>query len=194
MGYRTERQKRMDAIFGWFIAIALVIGICWGGHKWFGWGDNLLVKPNDSISVVDSTGIVHDTIMVQSVAYKDSIQLEYKNGHHYLTVVVDGIKMKGLMDSGCSFGISGCVADYAFLKRHGYVKDLGMCEAVIGNGDTINNTMCEVYNVRVANIVIDTLVCGFNESQDSELLIGQGVLKKFGTYVIDYNNNKLYLR
>lgn len=194
MGYRTARQKRMDAIFGWFIAIALVIGISWGGHKWFGWGDNLFKAPTDSVTMVDSTGVVHDTIMVQNVVYKDSIDLEYKNGHHYITVVVDGVKMKGLMDSGCSAGISGCAVDYAFLKRHGYLKDLGMSEAVIANGDTINNIMCEVYNARIANIVIDTLVCGFNESQDSELLIGQGVLKKLGTYVIDYNNNKLYLR
>lgn len=194
MGYRTDRQKRMDTIFGWFIGIALVIGVCWGGHKWFGWGDNLFDKPNDSVTVVDSIGVVHDTIMIQSVVYKDSIDLEYKNGHHYITVVVDGIKMKGLMDSGCSFGISGCIVDYAFLKRHGYLKDLGMSEAVIANGDTINNIMCEVHNVRVGNIAIDTVSCGFNESQESELLIGQGILKKLGTYVIDYNNNKLYLR
>lgn len=33
MGYRTDRQKRMDTIFGWFIGIALVIGVCWGGHN-----------------------------------------------------------------------------------------------------------------------------------------------------------------
>jgi len=194
MGYRTAKQKRMDTIFGWIIGIALLVGVCWFGHKWFGWGDNLFDTPKDSVTLVDSSGIVHDTIMVQTAVYKDSIPLEYKNGHHYVTVIVDGIKMKGLMDSGCSFGISGCVVDYAFLKRHGYLKDLGMGEAVIANGDTIKNVLCEVYNVKVGNITIDTVICGFNDSQESELLIGQDILKKLGTYVIDYNNNKLYLR
>jgi len=195
MSIKTSRERKRDAIIGWTITFVIIAGIIWGGHKLLGWGNNFLNKANHKhVKEQIDTTVVHDTIVAEQPYYKDSIQLTYENGHHYIVVNLNGIKMKGMLDSGCSTGISGCAVDYAFLHRHGYVNR-PVCESVvIANGDTVQAVSCTAYNVSIENISFDSVLCSFVDSQNSQLLVGQDILKKLGAYVIDYNNNMLYIK
>lgn len=197
MSIKTSKERKRDAIIGWIITIIIIAGICWGGHKLFGWGNNWFNRISDTTnvdSVSIETEVVHDTLTITNIVYKDSIKLEYKNGHHYMTVNINGVKIKGLMDSGCTAGIGGCSIDYAFLERHGYIKHSHPGEAVIANGDTINSIFCTAYNVSIDNIRFDSVECSFVDSQNAEVLIGQGILKQLGAYVIDYNSHMMYIK
>lgn len=196
MSYKTSYEKKRDRKKALCIVLIIGIVVLLAGYKFFGWGEKFIHPSGGSEIVTDSVigdSVVHDTIILSNVAYRDSIELEYKEGHHYITVDINGIKLKGLLDSGCSSGISGCGVDYLFLIRHGFIKDKGPAHAIIANGDTIMARDCEAYNVSVGNIKIDILQCTFNDSDNSQLLVGQGILKELGRYVIDYQTNKLYL-
>jgi len=195
MSIKTSRERKRDAIIGWIITLIIIAGIIWGGHKLFGWGNDFLNRVNHQHTEEQiDTAIVHDTIVTEHSCYKDSIQLTYENGHHYIVVNLNGIKMKGMLDSGCSAGISGCAVDYAFLHRYGYVKHPVSGSAIIANGDTVQAISCTAYNVSIENVLFDSVQCSFVDSQNSQLLIGQDILKKLGAYVIDYNNNMLYIK
>ena len=195
MSIRTRKEKWI-AVKRWIVFIIIVCGVCWGGHKFFGWGNKIIshISSKTSEVVPDTNDVIHDTLFIPDVSYKDSIQLEYKEGHHYVTVNIDGIKIKGLLDSGCSSGICGCSIDYAFLKRHGYIKNSTRGESIIANGDTISNIICTVYNVTIGHIKLDSVMCSFMDSQTSMVLIGQDILKQLGAYVIDYNNHVMYIK
>lgn len=194
MSIKTSRERKRDAIIGWTIAIIIGIAILGVGHKLFGWGNkwfnNITTEKIDNMP----ENIVHDTITVTNIVYKDSIKLEYTNGHHYMTVNVNGVKMKGMMDSGCTAGIGGNSIDYAFLNRHGYIKNSRPGEAIIANGDTVNTIICTAYNISIDNVKFDSVECSFIDSPDGDVLIGQGILKQLGSYVIDYNSHTMYIK
>lgn len=198
MSIKTSRERKRDAIIGWTIAIIIGVAILGVGHKLFGWGNNFLnkINPQQAEEKIDSMpeNIVHDTITVTNIVYKDSIKLEYTNGHHYMTVNVNGVKMKGMMDSGCTAGIGGNSIDYAFLNRHGYIKHSHPGEAIIANGDTVNTIICTAYNINIDNVKFDSVECSFIDSPDGDVLIGQGILKQLGSYVIDYNSHTMYIK
>lgn len=200
MDCRTDKEKKLDLIFVLVIIVTMLIPLCLIGHKWFGWWSEPEADSSDTVCLVDDVDKPDDTVnkektvSVGNSIYRDSVQLEYVNGHHYIEINVNGIKMKGMLDSGCSLGIAGCVVDYYFLKRHGYFEELGIGEAMMGNGEIVTNIIGEVYDVKIGGVILDTVICGFNGSQNSELIIGKNILKQLNSYVIDYNKNKLYIK
>lgn len=194
MSIKTSRERKRDAIIGWTIAIIIGIVILGAGHKLFGWGNKRFNQTTAEKIDSISESIVHDTIIVTNIVYKDSIKLEYTDGHHYMTVNINGVKMKGMMDSGCTAGIGGNSIDYAFLNRHGYIKHSHPGEAIIANGDTVNTIICTAYNISIDNVKFDSVECSFIDSPDGYVLIGQDILKQLGSYVIDYNSHTMYIK
>lgn len=194
MSIKTSRERKRDAIIGWTIAIIIGIVILGAGHKLFGWGNKRFNQTTAEKIDSISESIVYDTIIVTNIVYKDSIKLEYTDGHHYMTVNINGVKMKGMMDSGCTAGIGGNSIDYAFLNRHGYIKHSHPGEAIIANGDTVNTIICTAYNISIDNVKFDSVECSFIDSPDGDVLIGQDILKQLGSYVIDYNSHTMYIK
>ena len=199
--FRTKSEKRKDTIKGLILTALVLAGIAFGVQKLVGWdkilhntmnmGEKLIQQ--DTTPKTDTIA-VHDTIQINNNVYKDSIQLEYTNGHHFVVVDINGVKIKGMLDSGCTAGISGCAIEYAFLHRHGYVKHPVGGSAIIANGDTVHAVGCMAYNVSIGNITFDSVECSFINTQNAQVLIGQGILKQLGSYVINYENNKLYIK
>lgn len=189
--FKTRKEKRIERIWK-FIGFLLVLGgLAFVTHKFIGFDRVFGNYTNDSIP--DKLDTVSDTVYLKDDIIRDSIQLEFKDGHHYLTIMIDGLKIKGMFDSGCTSGISGSFIEYLFLSRHGYIKPVGGHQAIIANGDTIDAVSCMAYNVELGNIKFDSVECSFSNHENAPVLIGQGIISKLGKHYIDYKSNKLYI-
>ncbi len=190
--FKTRKEKRIERTWR-FIGFLLVLGgLAFLTHKFIGF-DRVFGKETENDTVPVKTDSVSDTVYIKDNVIADSIPLEFKEGHHYMTITIDGVKLKGMFDSGCTSGISGGSIDYLFLTRHGYIKPVVGHQAIIANGDTIDAVSCMAYNVKFGNITLDSVECSFSNHENAPVLIGQGIISKLGKHYIDYKSNKLYI-
>lgn len=188
--FLTSKQKKIRKIRRWICFIAIVVGLYFLNTK-YNYVDKITkYKEMPFHSEVNDTVMLRDTVFQNVKNYSDSIRMERVDNNYYTFVYVDGIRIKGQVDSGCSVGLSGGTCEYNFLKKYAHIKETGKSNATLASGDTVLGTECVAYNIRVGNMTIDSIVCLFIESDNAEVLIGQEILMYFES--INYNKDLMY--
>ena len=151
------------------------------------------VKP-DTIEK-QTTKVVTKTKVIGSLP-KDTIHLEYEENHgHYLKVIVNGLPMRFLLDTGCS-DVQITNLEVSFMHKHGMLPascHVGEAVATIADGSQVKCDQWKLSSVKIGKTELTDIECGAMENCNAELLIGQTVLEKLGTVSIDYKKHLLLI-
>ena len=109
---------------------------------------------------------------------------------------VNGLPLNMIFDTGASdVTISSVEANFMF--KNGYIEkdDIkGKKYYQIANGEISEGTVIVLHDVTVGDAVLKNVEASVVKSQKAPLLLGESVLKKFGTITIDNINSKLIIK
>jgi hypothetical protein len=107
----------------------------------------------------------------------------------------DAIKLKFILDSGAS-DVSVPPNIVKSLIESGNLKQTdfyGEQEYRLADGSTIKSSTFIIHKLKIGDLVFEEIKASIGSSNDAPLLLGQNLLKKFGTVTLDYYNNKLVI-
>lgn len=117
-------------------------------------------------------------------------------GLFYVTVKVNSVPLRFIIDSGCSTMLISN-NDAEFLLHHKIVdkSDIGCNVNVsLANGESETNRTITIEDIDFHGIKIKDVPCCVSNNDNIDLLLGQAVLSKLGKKVtFDYINHKLYI-
>jgi predicted aspartyl protease len=105
------------------------------------------------------------------------------------------VKKTFILDSGASLI---CINNVVFsqLVRAGTIREydfLGKVRSSIADGSVVENNLINLRKVKIGKYEFTNIKCIVSANTKAPLLLGQNILKAFGTISIDYENNKLYI-
>ncbi|MEM9544480.1 MAG: retropepsin-like aspartic protease [Bacteroidota bacterium] len=100
-----------------------------------------------------------------------------------------------ILDSGASFlSINSTV--FENLRNEGTIRDfdyLDVVYATIADGSIVENFLFNISKVTIGQYEFNNIKCIVSPNQNAPLLLGQNLLRAFGTISIDYEKNKLHI-
>lgn len=119
-----------------------------------------------------------------------------KSGLYHITVKVNQVPMKFILDTGCSTMLIS-KTDANFLLKHELVHESKIGENVqtidANENKDINRTI-SIDEIILDDIILNNIPCIISNVENVEPLLGQAVLSKLGQITIDYEGNKLLIR
>ena len=136
----------------------------------------------DSLEIVASKTVTHE------------IPLTRQSGGTYLVKAsVNGLPMDFILDTGCS-DVSISKVESDFMLKNGYLaeRDLrGEQRYTDANGNVNTSQAVNLATVKLGEFEVKNIRAGIVPNQQAPLLLGQGVLSKFGKVEIDTVRNIL---
>ncbi|MDR2425195.1 MAG: retroviral-like aspartic protease family protein [Prevotellaceae bacterium] len=127
---------------------------------------------------------------------REIIPLEQDGNMRYLTVEVNGMKLKFLLDTGAS-DILISLAEFTVLYKQGLLKDEDILdessEMKIADGSVVEGNKIILRTLKIGNKTFKNVKATLFYSPEADLLFGQNVLSQFGKVTIDNKNNELIL-
>jgi aspartyl protease family protein len=139
--------------------------------------------------VVKDTPIINDNTDEE----KTIISFEHENGILKIPVIINGVELYFIFDTGASL-ITISNREASFLYKNGKLleKDLiGRSQFADANGDISEGTIINLSSVRIGNRELQNVQACVIEGQNAPLLFGQSALQKFGKVSIDYAKNEI---
>jgi aspartyl protease family protein len=124
---------------------------------------------------------------------KTVIKMEKINGVYQIPVLVNGVKMHFIFDTGAST-ISISVTEASFLYKQGELKDediKGTANYSDANGDISEGTIINLTTVQIGNRVLKNIEASVVHNLNAPLLFGQSALEKFGKITIDNSKSEI---
>jgi len=124
---------------------------------------------------------------------KTIVRFEHENGILKIPVLINGIELYFIFDTGASLiTISNREASYLYKNGKLLDKDLiGKSQFVDANGDISEGTIINLTSVIIGNRELQNVQACVIEGQNAPLLFGQSALQKFGKVSIDYAKNEI---
>jgi len=127
---------------------------------------------------------------------REIIPLEREGNMHYITVEVNGMRLKFLLDTGCS-DILISLAEFTVLMKQGLLKEEDIldetCIMEIADGSLVEGYRIRLRTLKIGNKTLKNVNATIIDEPYADLLLGQGVLSQFGKYTIDNKKNELIL-
>ena len=119
-----------------------------------------------------------------------------KSGLYHITVKINHVPMKFILDSGCStMLISKTDANFLFKHELVHKSKIGQnVQTIDANGNNDINQTISIDEILLDNIVLNNIPCVVSNVVNVEPLLGQAVLSKLGQITIDYERNRLLIR
>lgn len=121
------------------------------------------------------------------------IRMRKSDGVFYVPIVINGISMEFIFDTGAS---SICLSDIEakFLLRQGKLNKsdiLGVSNYLIADGSTVESIEINLSEVSIGNRTLYNVRASVITGQRAPLLLGQSFLSRFGEISINYPNQTL---
>jgi aspartyl protease family protein len=122
-----------------------------------------------------------------SAAMRNVVRMEKINGVYQIPVLVNGVKMSFIFDTGAStISISGTEAIFLLKQGSLTLEDIkGVGTYSDANGDISEGTIIVLRSVQIGNRILTDIPASVVHNLTAPLLIGQSALEKFGTITID---------
>lgn len=131
---------------------------------------------------------------VQKIAGdKTVVKMEKINGVYQIPVLVNGVPMSFIFDTGAST-ISISETEAVFLYKQGKLtaEDIkGSGSFTDANGDISDGTVVSLKSVQIGDRVLTDIEASVVHNLHAPLLFGQSALEKFGTISIDNNRREI---
>ena len=127
----------------------------------------------------------------KSFSEKSIIKMIKENGVYKIPVLINGLNMVFIFDTGAGLiSISNVEASYLYKQGKLSKEDiLGRAEFSDANGDISVGTIIKLKDVTIGNRTIHNISASVVDNSIAPLLFGQSALEQFGRISIDYNNN-----
>ena len=153
---------------------------------------SLEIEPNQPL-VIDILNSIKD-IKEEDSYHSEVIQLE-KDGSVFLIPceLNNTIKVKFIFDTGAStVQITPDIA--SLLQKNGTIRKQDILEEgnfVIADGSVVKLKMLNLQSIKIGQHELKNVRCSVSANIDSDMLLGQSVLEKFGSYSFDYTKSRL---
>ena len=124
------------------------------------------------------------------------IKMREENGVYYVPVIVNGVPMEFVFDTGASM-ISMSAAEALFLLKQGKLKEedfLGSQEFVDALGNISEGTRVNLKTIQIGNKVLKNVTASIVHNLEAPLLLGQTALRPLGEIKINYQRNELIFK
>lgn len=143
------------------------------------------IKTNDSVP------------RIKGISKEVVIPIETDSTSTYLAANVNGVKVKFLLDTGCS-DVQITSAEYYYMKHLGLVDEDDIKDEKV-TCTYANNSQeeCHVINLKSFNIggvELKNITASIQENCDAPCLLGQNVLSQLGVVTIDYKGKKILIK
>lgn len=121
------------------------------------------------------------------------IKMKKENGVYKIPIMVNGIKMYFIFDTGASL-ISISNVEASFLYKQGKLSEddfIGSANFIDANGDISEGAIIRLREISIGNRTLNNIEASVVNNSQAPLLFGQSALEKFGKISIDYNKNIL---
>ena len=118
------------------------------------------------------------------------------SGTYGIEVKINGVlKEEFILDSGASL-ISINANIFRKLQEYGTIREfdfLGIIHSRIADGSTVENMLYNLKKINIGDYQFENVKCIVSPNSNAPLLLGQNILKAFGTISIDYEKNRLHI-
>ena len=124
---------------------------------------------------------------------RNIIKMKKINGVYQIPIIVNGVLMYFIFDTGASLiSISNVEANYLFKQGKLTNEDvIGKANFSDANGDISEGTIIKLKEITIGNKTIYNIEASVVNNSIAPLLFGQSALEKFGKISIDYNKGEL---
>lgn len=138
--------------------------------------------------------IVHrDNSASKNNGRKTIVRMKKANGVYQIPIIVNGVKMFFIFDTGASI-ISISETEAYFLYKQGKLTDddiKGTAKFSDANGDISEGTIINLKTVQIGDRVLKNIEASVVHNLNAPLLFGQSALENFGKVSIDYNKSEI---
>jgi aspartyl protease family protein len=123
------------------------------------------------------------------------IKLREQSGVYFLPVNIDGVEIEFILDTGASF-ISLSRRAVERLVNSNVISEndiTGKTSLIDANGDISEAFTVNLRKIQIGRSIQRNVEAAIIDSEDSDCLLGQTWLKRFGKFSIDYERNVLIL-
>ena len=121
------------------------------------------------------------------------IKMREENGVYYVPVIVNGVPMEFVFDTGASM-ISMSAAEALFLLKQGKLEEddfLGSQEFIDALGNISEGTRVNLKSIQIGSKVLKNVTASIVHNLEAPLLLGQTALRPLGEIKINYQRNEL---
>ncbi|MBR1643911.1 MAG: retroviral-like aspartic protease family protein [Bacteroidales bacterium] len=122
---------------------------------------------------------------------KTSIPMRREGGVCYVMVKINGIDMEVIFDTGASDVVISSVEAMFLLKQGKLTEDdiLGTSYYQVANGSISSGTVVNLHSVQIGTKVLSNVRATVVDNMTAPLLLGQSVLGRLSSVIIDYSHN-----
>ncbi|MDP1814572.1 MAG: retropepsin-like aspartic protease [Leadbetterella sp.] len=163
-------------------------------------GENKILAMDISITLTSNRFQDYEDKYVEGIGKywpdKNLIDLTYINGVYSLPVNLNNVmKLDFILDLGAS-DVSLSPDVFLVLYRAGTIKEtdfIGTETYRFADGSTAKSNVFNLSTIKIGDIELKNVRASISNNINSPLLLGQSALKKFSSYKIDNQNNKLII-
>lgn len=201
-----KQNKKVGCLSDILAALLIIGGIAFGIKCCvpFNNEDVIKIKKEVKVRITPSKKdtVVVDTIIQEKIKEvgrepKEIITMEKEDGGdlYYVTVWVNGVPIKAIVDTGCS-NMAISTTEFCFLKKQGFIDNsaiTGNGKAKIADNSVIETLTLNLKTIKIGEITINDVSCYVINNNNAQPLLGQAVLSKLGEVSIDYQNHRLLI-
>lgn len=201
-----KQNKKVGCLSDILAALLIIGGIAFGIKCCVPLNNEDISKVKEEVKErITSTkkdSVVVDTVIQEKIKEvgrepKEIVTMEKEDGSdlYYVTVWVNGVPIKAIVDTGCSdMAISN--TEFCFLKKQGFIDNsaiVGKSETKIADNSVIETLTLNIKTIKIGETTINDISCCVINDDNAQPLLGQAVLSKLGEVSIDYKNHKLLI-
>ena len=148
-------------------------------------------KLQDRIAKMDLDRKLEKDVKIVEVPIK-----RHAGGTFDIECSVNGLPLNMIFDTGASdVTISKVEADFMFKNKYLSSDDIkGKQYYQVANGDISEGNVITLKEVKIGDAVLRNVNASVVKNQSAPLLLGESVLRKFGTFTVDNINSKLIIK
>lgn len=127
---------------------------------------------------------------------RNVLKMELQNGVRYVWIVINGIRLKFIFDTGAS-NICISPAEATVLYRQGTLQKEDVLNTEYfqdATGKISEGTKVNLREVKIGNMILENVEALVVDNVNAPLLLGQSVLERFGSIEIDNVNGEIIFK
>ncbi len=130
----------------------------------------------------------------QMITYEIPLSLD-PSGVYQVKACINGLPLDFMLDTGCS-GVSMSQLEYDFMVKNGLIseKDVkGVGCSINAEGEYHSHQNVMLKTVKIGDVEVRNVMVSVTPNDTAPLLLGMGVLGRFGKIAIDHEKNSLFI-
>ena len=143
------------------------------------------------------TGSIGKSTLPNNKTQTNKVAIKLKkedSGIYTVPCKVNGLSLRFIFDTGAT-NVSISNSEAIFMLKNGYLDPsdiVGNQRFTTASGDIIEGTKIIIRKIEIGGMILQNVEASVVHSTNAPLLLGQSVLRRLGTFEIDYNSSSLF--